>query len=192
LISRNTLLDEKMCDLLEQHSVDQVKVRSVITCDTDFGVCAHCYGRDLARGHLVNLGESVGVIAAQSIGEPGTQVTMGTFHIGGTATGRAGQTNLLARFPGEGSYSEAKIVQAPRGLVVMGRKAEIVVPDPKDDRERERHTLLYGSIVKFKDGEIVKAGDILAEWDPFSIPILSEVGGTVQYQDLDETTLEEK
>lgn len=192
LCAGNTEIDEVRAQAIADAGIDRVTIRSVLTCEIRYGTCALCYGRDLARGHLVNLGEAVGVIAAQSIGEPGTQLTMRTFHIGGTATGRAEQTNLLARYPGKIRYVDASLVEAPRGLVVMGRKAEIVIFDPKDGRERERHPLVYGAVVKHSEGTSVKTGDLLAEWDPFSVPVLTEVGGIAEWRDINELTLEER
>ena len=192
IVGPNEEIDEKVTAAIVEAGIDKVKIRSPLTCEARHGVCSLCYGRDLARGHLVNYGESVGVIAAQSIGEPGTQLTMRTFHVGGTATGSAEQTSLLARYGGKVAYNEAKLADSPRGLVVMGRKAEIVILDPKDGRERERHTLNYGAVVKYNDGEEIKPGDLLAEWDPFSIPILSETSGVIKWQDLNEQTLDER
>ena len=192
LVRVNQEIDEEAAHRVADAGIDRVTIRSVLTCEQRFGVCALCYGRDLARGHLANLGEAVGVIAAQSIGEPGTQLTMRTFHIGGTATGRAEQTNLLARYGGQIRYHDAVLVDSPRGIVVMGRKAEISIIDPKDGRERERHPLVYGAVVRHPDGAQVKSGDLLAEWDPFSLPILTEWGGVVEWRDINEMTLEER
>ncbi|MCB0325519.1 MAG: DNA-directed RNA polymerase subunit beta', partial [Bdellovibrionales bacterium] len=192
LIAVDKEIDEEAANRIADAGIDRVLIRSVLTCEQRFGVCALCYGRDLARGHLANLGEAVGVIAAQSIGEPGTQLTMRTFHIGGTATGRAEQTNLLARYAGNVHYIDAHLVESPRGLVVMGRKAEVALIDPKDNRERERHALVFGAVVKHVEGESVKSGAMLAEWDPFSVPIMTEVGGTVEWRDINELTLEER
>ncbi len=184
LISRNTLLDEKMCDLLEQHSVDQVKVRSVITCDTDFGVCAHCYGRDLARGHLVNLGEAVGVIAAQSIGEPGTQLTMRTFHIGGAASRDSAANNIQVKNNGTLKLHHAKSVTNSNGhLVITSRSAELTLID-EFGRERERYKIPYGALLKKPEGAAVEAGEIVATWDPHTHPIITEVAGRIQFVDL--------
>lgn len=192
LVSNNVEIDEEKAQTIADAGIDRVRIRSVLTCEQEHGACALCYGRDLARGHLVNLGEAVGVIAAQSIGEPGTQLTMRTFHIGGTATGRAEQTSLPARYPGELRYEDAQLVESPRGFVVMGRKAEVVIVDPKEGRERERHKLVYGAVVTKKHGDEVAQGDTLAEWDPFSIPIMTEAGGTARWQDINEITLEER
>ncbi|HMO17565.1 MAG TPA: DNA-directed RNA polymerase subunit beta' [Oligoflexia bacterium] len=192
LVESNKEIDEAAADKIADAGIDRVMIRSALTCEQRFGVCALCYGRDLARGHIVNMGEAVGVIAAQSIGEPGTQLTMRTFHIGGTATGRAEQTNLQSRYAGEVRYKEGNIVESPRGMVVMGRKAEIAIIDPKEGRERERYPLLYGTVVKRTEGEVVKAGDLLAEWDPFSVPIMTEFGGVAEWKDINEYTLEER
>jgi DNA-directed RNA polymerase subunit beta' len=192
LVKQNAEIDEDGAQRIADAGLDRIRIRSVLTCEQRFGVCALCYGRDLARGHLVNMGETVGVLAAQSIGEPGTQLTMRTFHVGGTATGRAEQTNLLARYGGEIHYIDANLVESPRGLVVMGRKAELSIVDPKEGRERERHPLVYGAVVKHLNAANVKAGALLAEWDPFSVPIITEFGGVVEWRDINELTLEEK
>ena len=192
LVNGNTEIDEDAAQLISDAGIDRVKIRSVLTCDRRYGVCALCYGRDLARGHLVNIGEAVGVIAAQSIGEPGTQLTMRTFHYGGAATGRAEQTNLIAKFPGSIRYEGANIVESPRGLVVMGRKGEVVIFDPEDGRELERHPLVYGALVKNASGTKVKTGDLVAEWEAFSVPILTEIGGLVEWRDINEYTMEER
>ncbi|MDD2943148.1 MAG: DNA-directed RNA polymerase subunit beta' [bacterium] len=192
LCQTNQEIDEDRATKIADAGLDRVLIRSVLTCEQRFGVCALCYGRDLGRGQLVNIGEAVGVIAAQSIGEPGTQLTMRTFHIGGTATGRAEQTTLLARYAGEVRYVDARLVESPRGLIVMGRKAEVCVFDPEDGRERERHPLVYGAAVKAAEGQVVKAGELLAEWDPFSVPMLTEVGGIVEWRDINELTVEER
>ncbi len=192
ILETNGMIDEAIANEVGDSGIDRVMIRSVLTCEQRFGVCANCYGRDLSRGHIVNMGETVGVIAAQSIGEPGTQLTMRTFHIGGTATGNAEKTNLQSRYSGEVSYAEGNIVESPRGLVVMGRKAEIIIVDTKEGREKERHPLVYGAVVKKKAGESVKTGELLAEWDPFSVPIMTEFGGVVEWKDVNEFTLEER
>ncbi len=192
LVSGNTEIDEEGAQRIADAGIDRVRIRSALTCEQRYGVCALCYGRDLARGHLVNLGEAVGVIAAQSIGEPGTQLTMRTFHVGGTATGRAEQTTLLARYPGQVQYLDGNLVESPRGLVVMSRKAQVLIMDPAEGRERERHPLVYGAVVKHAHGKTVKSGELLAEWDPFSVPLLTEFGGTVEWRDINELTVEER
>jgi DNA-directed RNA polymerase subunit beta' len=184
LIPRNTLLDEKMCDVLEQNSVDQVKVRSVITCDTDFGVCANCYGRDLARGHLVNQGEAVGVIAAQSIGEPGTQLTMRTFHIGGAASRDSAANNIQVKNKGTLKFHNAKFVEnTDNHLVITSRSTELTLID-EFGRERERYKVPYGAILKKNEGDAVDAGEIVANWDPHTHPIITEVAGRLKFVDL--------
>ena len=184
LIPRNTLLDEKMCDVLEQNSVDQVKVRSVITCDTDFGVCANCYGRDLARGHLVNQGEAVGVIAAQSIGEPGTQLTMRTFHIGGAASRDSAANNIQVKNKGTLKLHNAKFVEnTDSHLVITSRSTELTLID-EFGRERERYKVPYGAILKKNEGDAVDAGEIVANWDPHTHPIITEVAGRLKFVDL--------
>ncbi|MBL7661395.1 DNA-directed RNA polymerase subunit beta' [bacterium] len=192
LVNANTEINEETADKIVDAGIDRVRIRSALTCEQRYGICALCYGRDLARGHLVNLGETVGVIAAQSIGEPGTQLTMRTFHIGGTATGRAEQTNLLARYGGNVRYENANIINSPRGMVVMGRKAELIVVDPKENREKERHPLVFGAVVKYQENTAIKPGDMLAEWDPFSVPVITEHGGIARWKDINEQTLEER
>ncbi|KFZ27791.1 DNA-directed RNA polymerase subunit beta' [Pseudidiomarina atlantica] len=184
LIERNTLLDEKMCDLLEQHSIDEVKVRSVITCDTEFGVCSHCYGRDLARGHMVNQGEAVGVIAAQSIGEPGTQLTMRTFHIGGAASRDSAANNVQVKNKGTLKLHAAKYVENSDGhLVITSRSTELTLID-EFGRERERYKVPYGAVMKKGEGDAVDAGEIVANWDPHTHPIVTEVAGRIKFVDL--------
>jgi len=192
LVKANTEVDEAGSARIGEAGIDRIRIRSALTCEQKFGICALCYGRDLARGHIVNLGETVGVIAAQSIGEPGTQLTMRTFHIGGAATGRAEQTNLQARYGGVVKYHDIHVVKSPRGLVVMSRKAEIIIFDPKENREKERHPLVYGAVVSHEAGTEVKPGDMLAEWDPFSAPMITEFGGTVSWRDINELTMEER
>jgi DNA-directed RNA polymerase subunit beta' len=193
LVCRNQEIDEEKCAQVTAAGIDIVNIRSALTCESERGVCVMCYGRDLARGHLVNLGEAVGVIAAQSIGEPGTQLTMRTFHIGGAALGRAEQTSLEARSNGKIRLEGMRIAKRRDGTaVVMSRKAELVVFDPVEGRERERHQLVYGARLKVDDGADVTAGQLLSEWDPFMIPILSEVRGRVEWQDLNEYTIEER
>jgi DNA-directed RNA polymerase subunit beta' len=175
-----------------------VKIRSVLTCQSRQGVCVRCYGRDLARGHMVNLGEAIGVIAAQSIGEPGTQLTMRTFHIGGTASRRAEQTTLEARNDGFVKFVNLSWVEGRDGdLIVMSkRNAEVAIvdyPEPNRERERERYPIVYGAKLKKRDGQKVKASEMIAEWDPYTIPILTEVAGSVKFGDiLEGVTMEEK
>ena len=193
LVEYNQLIDEDLVAKIEDAGIERVKIRSVLTCKSKRGICALCYGRDLARGHLVNLGEAVGVIAAQSIGEPGTQLTMRTFHIGGTASRRAEQTALEARFEGSLKFINLTTVNNVDGFpVVMNRKGEVAVID-ETGRERERYSVVYGARLTRQEGDPVKSGDILAEWDPYTVPIITEVGGTVHYGDIAEgITMEEQ
>jgi DNA-directed RNA polymerase subunit beta' len=183
IVVRNTLLDEKLVDLLDKRGVQVVKVRSPITCTIKFGVCGHCYGRDLARGHLVNIGEAVGVIAAQSIGEPGTQLTMRTFHIGGAASRAAAVDNVQVKTTGSLKFNNLKTVQHAAGhLVAVSRSGEVSVLD-SHGRERERYKVPYGATISVKDGAAVKAGQIVSNWDPHTHPIVSEVAGVIRFTD---------
>ncbi|MGN1392777.1 MAG: DNA-directed RNA polymerase subunit beta' [Succinivibrionaceae bacterium] len=181
LIPRNTLLNEDLCDLLDSKGIDRIKVRSAITCDTKFGICAKCYGRDLARGHLVNKGEAVGVMAAQSIGEPGTQLTMRTFHIGGAASTSAVENTIKVKRAGK-VFVDARTVEDPNGnLIVVSRSAHVYVDDPKF----ESHKLPYGSKLKVKNGEKVATGTEVAEWDPHNRLTISEYHGFVKFVDIE-------
>ncbi|RZU47346.1 DNA-directed RNA polymerase subunit beta' [Fluviicoccus keumensis] len=181
-----TLLDEKWVEKLELAGVDEVIARSVITCDTRFGVCAKCYGRDLARGHQVNIGESIGVMAAQSIGEPGTQLTMRTFHIGGAASRASAISSVQVRNDGTVRFHNIKTVQHANGnLVAVSRSGEVGVADSRG-RERERYKLPYGAVITVKDGQEVKGGQIVANWDPHTHPIVTEVAGRVKFAHMDE------
>ncbi len=193
LVEANQVIDEDLVIKIEEAGIEKVKIRSVLTCKSKRGICALCYGRDLARGHLVNLGEAVGVIAAQSIGEPGTQLTMRTFHIGGTASRRAEQTALEARFDGSLKFINLITVDNVDGLpIVMTRKGEVAVVD-ETGRERERYGVVYGARLTRQEGAPVKAGDTLAEWDPYTVPIITEVGGVVHFGDITEgMTMEEQ
>ncbi|HEX6614205.1 MAG TPA: DNA-directed RNA polymerase subunit beta', partial [Rhodanobacteraceae bacterium] len=183
IVTRNTLLDEAMVDKLDAAGVQSILVRSPITCDAPFGVCALCYGRDLARGHLVNIGEAVGVIAAQSIGEPGTQLTMRTFHIGGAASRAAAVDSVVVKTTGNLKFNNLKTVQHAQGhLVAVSRSGEVSVIDAHG-RERERYKVPYGATISVKDGAEVKAGQTVANWDPHTHPIVSEVAGRVRFID---------
>jgi len=184
LLPRNTLIDEALCDFIEENSIDQMKVRSIITCKTDFGICAHCYGRDLARGHMINQGEAIGVVAAQSIGEPGTQLTMRTFHIGGAASRASAENNVQVKNTGTLKLQNAKFVtNSEDHLVITSRSSELTVIDELG-REKERYKVPYGTILNKKDGGAINAGDIIANWDPHTHPIITEVGGKVQFVEL--------
>ncbi|WP_041394562.1 DNA-directed RNA polymerase subunit beta' [Photobacterium profundum] len=183
LAPRNTLLDEKWCDLLEDNSVDQVKVRSVVTCENDFGCCKFCYGRDLARGHLINTGEAVGVVAAQSIGEPGTQLTMRTFHIGGAASRAAAENNIQVKSTGSMRLHNAKFVTNSESKLVITSRASVMTVIDEFGRTKESYKLPYGSILSKGDGDSVVQGDTVANWDPHTMPIITEVAGRVQFVD---------
>jgi DNA-directed RNA polymerase subunit beta' len=183
LAPRNTLLDEKWCDILEDNSVDQVKVRSVVTCENDFGCCKFCYGRDLARGHLINTGEAVGVVAAQSIGEPGTQLTMRTFHIGGAASRAAAENNIQVKSTGSMRLHNAKFVTNSESKLVITSRASVMTIIDEFGRTKESYKLPYGSILSKGDGDSVVQGDTVANWDPHTMPIITEVAGRVQFVD---------
>ena len=193
IVTRNTLLDEAWVQKLEDASVQSIKVRSTITCASSFGVCARCYGRDLGRGHLVNHGEAVGVVAAQSIGEPGTQLTMRTFHIGGAASRAAAIDNVTVKTTGSLKFNNLKHVAHAGGhLVAVSRSGELSVLDPHG-RERERYKVPYGATINFRDGAEIKAGNTVANWDPHNHPIVSEVAGFVRFIDfVDGVTVIEK
>ncbi len=181
-------LDERAVDKLEALSVDEVVVRSAITCEAAHGVCAQCYGRDLARGHVVNIGESVGVIAAQSIGEPGTQLTMRTFHVGGAASRAAAADGVEVKSSGTAKLHNVKTVKHQAGhLVAVSRSGEVGVID-EHGRERERYKIPYGASIQVADGDVVEAGQSVAKWDPHTHPIISEVAGKVKFVDFVEGT----
>lgn len=184
LIHRNTLLNEKLCDVLETNLVDSVKVRSVVNCETDFGICAKCYGRDLARGQIINKGEAIGVIAAQSIGEPGTQLTMRTFHIGGAASRIVAESNIQVRSNGYIKLVNSKFVKnSENSSVNISRNSEMQIIDELK-RVKESYKLPYGALLSKIHGEEVKIGDIVANWDPHTISIISEVSGVVHFFDM--------
>jgi DNA-directed RNA polymerase subunit beta' len=183
LIAKNTLLDEKLVRQIEHEGVDQLKVRSPITCKTRYGVCASCYGRDLARGRSISIGEAVGVIAAQSIGEPGTQLTMRTFHIGGAASRAAAASSVEIRNRGLIRFHHIKTVQHEKGhLVAVSRSGEIGVVDDFG-RERERYKIPYGATITVKEGDSVASGQVVATWDPHTHPVVTEVAGLLKFQD---------
>ncbi len=184
IVKAGDLIEEETADAIEQAGVDEVKIRSVLTCDSRVGVCGKCYGRDLARGTPVNVGEAVGVIAAQSIGEPGTQLTMRTFHIGGAAQRGAEQSSVEAAMDATIAIENRNVVKNSDGLlVVMSRNCEVVLRD-ENDRERARHRVPYGAKLFVDDGSKVEKGDKLAEWDPYTIPIITEKQGYVDFVDL--------
>jgi DNA-directed RNA polymerase subunit beta' len=181
------MLDEDTIDVLEAAGVDEVKVRTALTCETRFGICAKCYGRDLGRGGLINGGEAVGVIAAQSIGEPGTQLTMRTFHIGGAASRAAIASSVEAKSNGNIGFNATMryVTNSKNELVVIARSGEIVIHD-EHGRERERHKVPYGAVLTVKADQTVKAGAILANWDPLTRPIITEFAGTAQFENVEE------
>jgi DNA-directed RNA polymerase subunit beta' len=184
IVAAGEEIDESKVSIINDSPIRRVRVRSPLTCQSPRGVCVECYGRDLARGHKVNVGEAVGVIAAQSIGEPGTQLTMRTFHIGGIASGRAAQSTLEARSAGTLRYISLNVVlKKDGGRIVMNRNGELAVVD-EGGRERERYVVNYGARLRADDGAAVAAGAALCEWDPFAVPILTEVAGTVKHGDV--------
>lgn len=193
LISANEEIDEEKVQKIQDAGLERAKIRSVLTCQAKRGICKKCYGRDLAHGHEVNIGEAIGIIAAQSIGEPGTQLTMRTFHIGGTASKRVEQTTIESRNAGTVSFQNLKTVRNAEGSsVVMNRNGEIAILG-KGEREIERYPIIYGAVLKVNDGETIKPNQVLAEWDPFNIPILTEIGGMVKFGDIiDDVTMQEK
>jgi DNA-directed RNA polymerase subunit beta' len=184
LVHANDHIDEEAVVRIESSGLDRILIRSVLTCQAKRGICALCYGRDLARGTLVNLGEAVGVIAAQSIGEPGTQLTMRTFHIGGTASGDVQQSNLTARQAGFIKFNNSQLVTNREGnLVVMNRNGELLIRDA-DGREREKYNLVYGATLHVGEGDRVEPGTIMGEWDPHTNPILTDVNGVIKFGDI--------
>ncbi len=196
VVRANEEIDGDLVTRIEEAGIERVWIRSALTCTTRRGICARCYGRDLARGRIVHLGEAVGIIAAQSIGEPGTQLTMRTFHIGGTASRLAEQTTLTVRHEGVLRYINLKtVVDRDGDLVVMNRNGEVAVTEvlePGRERERERYQIVYGAKLKKKDGAKVKTNDLIAEWDPYTVPILTEVSGEIKFGDIDDRTMQEK
>jgi len=187
LIAKGVMLDEDLLDEIEAAGVDEVKVRTPLTCDTRFGLCAKCYGRDLGRGGLINAGEAVGVIAAQSIGEPGTQLTMRTFHIGGAASRAAVASSVEAKSDGLiGFNATMRYVTNGKGeLVVISRSGEIIISD-QHGRERERHKVPYGATLNIKPDQAIKAGTVLANWDPLTRPIITEFAGKAKFENVEE------
>ena len=193
IVAAGSEIDEDKVRAVENAGIETVKIRSVLTCASRYGVCVNCYGRDLSRGSMVNMGEAVGVIAAQSIGEPGTQLTMRTFHIGGAATRRAEQSHAEATSEGTVKLHNIRTVENNEGKVtVMTRNGELGIMDGSG-RERERHPVVYGATLRVSDGDAVKQGDVLVDWDPFANPILSEMRGRVAFKDIIEgATMQEQ
>jgi len=187
MIYAGTLLDEDAIDAIDMAGIDEVKVRTPLTCDTRYGLCAQCYGRDLGRGTSVNVGEAVGVIAAQSIGEPGTQLTMRTFHIGGAASRTAVASQVEAKSNGIAQFSTLMryVTNTRNELIAISRNGEVIISDD-NGRERERHKVPYGATLQIKDGAKVKAGLVLASWDPHTRPIITEYAGEVRFENVEE------
>ena len=185
LIPKGTMIDEQWVTKIDAMTIDEIKVRSAITCDTRYGVCGHCYGRDLGRGHLVNIGEAIGVIAAQSIGEPGTQLTMRTFHIGGAASRATAIDNIQVKHAGDIRLHNLKTIQKENGdFVAVSRSGEVAVADEESGRERERYKIPYGAVLKKGHEAAVEAGEIVANWDPHTHPIVTEVEGKVVFENM--------
>jgi len=187
LFAAGSLLDEDAVDTIDNLGIDEVKVRTALSCDTRWGVCAKCYGRDLGRGSLVNVGEAIGVIAAQSIGEPGTQLTMRTFHIGGAASRTAVASQVEAKSAGAARFTPTMryVTSAKGDKVVISRSGEVIIADD-NGRERERHKVPYGATLQVVDGDAARAGKILASWDPHHRPIITEYAGTVKFENVEE------
>jgi DNA-directed RNA polymerase subunit beta' len=184
IVEINQEISEDLASAIQAAGIERVKIRSVLTCESRRGACVRCYGRNLATGKLVEIGEAVGVIAAQSIGEPGTQLTMRTFHIGGTASRVAEQTSLEAKNIGTIKFHALQTVRNQEGfLVAMNRNGVLVIMDEKG-REKERYTIVYGAKLKVNEGDHVKVGATLVEWDPYTFAILTETSGTIQFKDL--------
>jgi len=198
IVEHNTMIDEEKAEYIEDEGLEEVRVRSVLSCDSRDGVCALCYGRDLARGRLVNVGEAVGTVAAQAIGEPGTQLTMNTFHLGGVGSLSVQESSHEARHDGvvryhnmEGNYVEREEA-GETVYVVMTRNGEVSVED-ENGRERERYPLVYGAKLQYDDGEEVESGSLLVEWEPFATPVLTDEDGMVEFEDVVESaTMEER
>ncbi|MBL4585386.1 MAG: DNA-directed RNA polymerase subunit beta' [Pseudomonadales bacterium] len=186
VVKRGVMIDEAWVDVLEGHSVDELMVRSVIACENRYGICAMCYGRDLGRGHMINQGEAIGVIAAQSIGEPGTQLTMRTFHIGGAASRTSADDRIHVKHGGTVRFHNIKFVEQKKDvIVVVSRSGELAIAD-ENGRERERYKLPYGAMISVSDGSLVEAGQTVATWDPHTHPIITEVAGTVRFSGMEE------
>jgi DNA-directed RNA polymerase subunit beta' len=193
LFPANTLVDENVARALDDAGINSLTMRSALTCQSERGVCAHCYGRDLARGHLVNIGETVGIIAAQSIGEPGTQLTMRTFHIGGTASREIERSSITAQHAGRVIFSRVKAVRNREGQsMVLGKSGQVSIVD-EQGREREKYILPNGSRLAVTENQEVRKDALIAEWDPFNEPFVSEVEGIIKFVDiLDGKTFQEK
>lgn len=193
IVAANELIDEHKAQLIEEAGINSVRFRSPLSCKSERGVCSLCYGRDMARGHLVNVGEAVGIIAAQSIGEPGTQLTMRTFHIGGTASKEIEQSSLTAQHDGQVLLSRVRIIENRKGEVLaMGKSGQIRILD-EQGREREKYAIPSGAHLLVKSGQHIKKGDLLVEWDPFNEPFVADISGIIRFKDvIDGQTVQEK
>ena len=185
LLGKGTLIDEDIVDSLDEKNIYEIKVRSAIHCNTIHGICAKCYGRDLGRGHKVDIGESVGIVAAQSIGEPGTQLTMRTFHIGGAASGTSAEDNIETNFPGKVSYSTRTVKKKDGTFITLAQSSQVNVIDDRG-MVVESHKVPYGTVLNFPSDSKVKAGDILAKWDPLTRPVIAEVSGKAKFVDIED------
>ena len=185
LLEKETLIDEDIVDTLDEKNIYEIKVRSAIHCDTIHGICAKCYGRDLGRGHKVDIGESVGIVAAQSIGEPGTQLTMRTFHIGGAASGTSAEDNIETNFPGKVVYDTRTVKKKDGTFITLAQSSQINVIDDRG-MVVESHTVPYGTVLNYSSDTKVDAGDILAKWDPLTRPVVAEVAGKAKFVDIED------
>jgi DNA-directed RNA polymerase subunit beta' len=185
LLKKGTLIDEDIVDSLDEKNIYEIKVRSAIHCETIHGICAKCYGRDLGRGHKVDIGESVGIVAAQSIGEPGTQLTMRTFHIGGAASGTSAEDNVETNFPGKVVYSTRTVKKKDGTFITLAQSSQINVIDDRG-MVVESHKVPYGTVLNYSSDSKVKAGDVLAQWDPLTRPVVAEVAGKAKFVDIED------
>ena len=185
LLEKGTLIDEDIVDSLDEKNIYEIKVRSAIHCDTIHGICAKCYGRDLGRGHKVDIGESVGIVAAQSIGEPGTQLTMRTFHIGGAASGTSAEDNIETNFPGKVVYDTRTVKKKDGTFITLAQSSQINVIDERG-MVVESHKVPYGTVLNYSSDTKVAAGDILAKWDPLTRPVVAEVAGKAKFVDIED------
>ena len=185
LLEAGILIDEDIVDSLEEKNIFEIKVRSAIHCNTIHGICAKCYGRDLGRGHKVDIGESVGIVAAQSIGEPGTQLTMRTFHIGGAASGTSAEDNVETSYEGKCVYETRTVKKKDGTFIALAQSSEITVIDA-NGRIVESHKVPYGTVLNYATGSKVKAGDTIAKWDPLTRPIISEISGKAKFVDIED------
>ncbi len=185
LLKAGTLIDENIVDTLDEKNIYEIKVRSAIHCETIHGICSKCYGRDLGRGHKVDIGESVGIVAAQSIGEPGTQLTMRTFHIGGAASGTSAEDNIETNFLGKVTYDTRTVKKKDGTYISLSQSSDITVVD-ENGRIVESYKVPYGTVLNFANGSKVNPGDVLAKWDPLTRPDIAEVAGKAKFVDIED------